>query len=102
MRNKQLQSAITCSEIMLKDAQAGNWDRVFDIEVERSELLEKLFSGSDRENNVDEMDAKIREIIAINKKLEAITQKARDDARDDIASIGKGRHAINSYAQNAS
>ncbi len=102
MSNMQLQSAITCSEIMLKDAEAGNWDRVFDIEVQRSELLEKLFSSTDQENNVDEMDAKIREIIAINKKLEAITLKARDSAQDDITSINKGRHAISSYAQNAS
>ncbi len=101
MRSKQLQSAITCSEIMLKDAQAGNWDRVFDIEAQRSELLEKLFSSENQGNSIDDMDARIREIIAINKKLEAITLQARDNAREDIASINKGRHAIDSYAQNA-
>ncbi|VAW53101.1 hypothetical protein MNBD_GAMMA06-1963 [hydrothermal vent metagenome] len=102
MSNKQLQSAITYSEVMLEDAQAGNWDRVFDIEVQRSELLEKLFSGNIQENNIDDMDAKIREIITINKKLEAITLKARNNAQNDITSINKGRQAINSYAQNAS
>ena len=100
MCNKQLQNAIECSEIMLKDAEAGNWDKVFEIETRRSNLLKKLFSSPERENNVADMDDKIREIIAINKKLEAITLKARDDAQKGIASISKGRQAVNLYAQN--
>ena len=87
----------TYSETMLKNAEAGNWDKVIDIEVQRSELLEKLFSSTD---NVDEMDDKIRKIIDINKKLETITLNARESARTEISSINKGRHAVNVYAQN--
>ncbi len=101
MSAKQLHEAIECSEKMLIDAEAGNWEKVFDIEAQRSALLEKLFSGTNKESNVQDMDDKIRKIIAINKKLEAITLKTRDSTRDDIASIRKGRHAVNSYQQNA-
>ncbi len=100
MRNTQLQNAVKCSEIMLKNAEAGNWDKVFDIEAQRSDLLERLFSGSKQENSVEDIDDKIRKIIDINKKLEAITLEARDNTRNDIASISKGRHAINLYEQN--
>ncbi len=102
MRKKQLQNAINYSETMLKDAEAGNWENVFAIEAQRSVLLEKLFSGTARDNNVQDMDNKIRKIIAINKKLEAITLQARDSTRDDISSINKGRHAVSAYSQHAS
>lgn len=101
MSNQQLYKAIECSEIMLRDAKAGNWENVFAIEAQRSALLEKLFSGASKENNVQEMDDKIRQIIAINKKLEAITMLARDNTRDDLCSIKKGRRAVNQYAQTA-
>ncbi len=100
MSNKHLLKAIMCSEIMLKDAEAGNWDNVANIEAQRSELLEKLFSGAHQGNNVDDMDNKIRKIIAINEKLEAITLKARDSTGEEIASMSKGRKAVNLYAQN--
>jgi len=100
MSNKQLQTAIECSETMLRDAEAGNWDKVFEIETRRSNLLKKLFSSPQQENNVEDIDNKIKEIIAINKKLEAITLKARDEAHNGIASINKGRRAVNLYAQN--
>lgn len=101
MSIKQLHQAIECSEKMLLDAEAGNWKNVFDIEAQRSALLEKLFSSTNQENNVQDMDDKIRKIIAINKKLEAITLKARDNTRDDIASISKAKYAVNAYQQNA-
>jgi len=100
MRKNQLQNAVKCSETMLKDAEAGNWEKVYEIEAQRSELLGKLFSSSSQEINVDDMDDKIRKIIAINKKLEAITVKARDNVHNDIASINKGRQAVSLYAQN--
>ncbi len=101
MSAKQLHEAIEYSKKMLIDAEAGNWKKVFDIEAQRSALLEKLFSGTSKQNNVQDMDDKIRKIIAINKKLEAITLKTRNSTGDDIASLKKGRHAVNSYQQNA-
>ena len=100
-KNKQLQSVVEYTEAMLKDAQAGNWDSVINIEAQRGELLEKLFSGSRENNNVDDMDAEIKKVISINKKLEAITLNAREDARNDMTSVSKGRHAVSLYAQNS-
>lgn len=96
----ELQNAVDYSKMMLRDAKAGNWDNVIDIEVQRSELLEKLFSTSSHDNDIAEMDDKIRKIIEINKKLEVITLNARDDARSEIMSINKGRNAVKSYSQN--
>ena len=99
-KTKQLLNVVACSETMLKDAEAGNWEKVIDIEVKRSELLEQLFSSSSQDNNIEDMDDKIQQIIDINKKLESITIKARDNVRNDIAIINKGQNAVNMYAQN--
>ncbi len=97
---KQLESAIDCSEKMLKDAEAGNWDSVMEIEVQRGELLKKLFSTPHQVGDIADMDNKIRKIISINKKLEAISINARDDSGKHIAAINNGRRAVNVYAQN--
>ena len=101
VKNKQLKDAINCSETMLKNAEAGNWNSVMEIEVQRSELLEKLFATPHHGNNADEMDNKIRKIIDINKKLETIAISARDDSGQDIASINNGRRAVNVYIKNS-
>ena len=42
VKNKQLKDAINCSETMLKNAEAGNWNSVMEIEVQRSELVRKI------------------------------------------------------------
>lgn len=102
MSNKitQLQNAVDYSQNMLTNASAGNWEEVMAIEIERNALLEKLFSTASHDNNIVEIDDKIRQIIDINKKLEVITLNARDDTRNQIMSINKGRHAVKAYAQN--
>ena len=99
--NKQLENVVEYSESMLKNAEAGNWDSVIDIEAQRGELLKKLFSGSPQDNNVADMDVEIRKIISINEKLEAITLNAREDTRDEMVSASKGRHVVSAYAQNS-
>lgn len=101
VKNKQLKDAINCSETMLVNAQAGDWNSVMEIEVQRSELLEKLFATSHHDNNVVEMDSKIRKIIDINKKLEMIAISVRDDSGQHIASMNNGRRAVNVYMQNS-
>lgn len=100
MPKNQLQNAINYSETMLKDARAGNWDKVSEIETQRSDLLKKLFSNASQSNTVEDMDDKIRKIIAINEKIEAITVAARDIVHNDISSMNKGRQAVNLYTQN--
>ena len=105
IKNKQLKDVTNFSETMLKDAESGNWDSVMEIEVQRSGLLEKLFSTSHQEQgqnqDIDEMDSNIRKIIDINKKLETIAISVRDDSGQHIASMNNGRRAVNVYMQNS-
>jgi len=99
-KSEQLLNALEHSETMLKDAEAGNWEKVIDMEAQRSELLKKLFSSPYGNNNIADIDNKIKKIIDINNKLETVAAEARDNAANDITSINKGRHAVSLYAQN--
>ncbi len=85
---------------MLKQAKAGNWENVFKIEKQRSNALNELFSPPFTKDDKGENNEKILQILNINKKLEALTAKARDDIRNQAGSINKSRHAVNMYAQN--
>lgn len=96
---KQLLDVIECSEIMLKEAKAGNWENVFSVEKQRNNALKETFSLLFTQKDKDENNEKILQILSINKKLEAITANARDEIRKQAGSINKGRRAVGMYAQ---
>ena len=98
---KQLQNVMECSETMLRDAELGHWDKVINIEGQRSTLLENLFSSYSQDNNIEGMDEKIKKIIEINSQLETIAQSARNNAGKDVSSMTKGRQAVSLYAKNS-
>jgi hypothetical protein len=100
-KNKQLQQAINCSEMMLQDAKAGEWQKVIAAEKQRHELLDALFATPSGKQDVDDIDHKINQILNINKKIEMITANTRKKIHNDTHSISKGRQAVNVYAQNA-
>ena len=99
-KSEQLSDVIEYSETMLREAEAGNWKNVFTLETQRSHALKELFTPPFTKKDKDDNNEKILQILNINKKLEAITSKARDDIKKQADSINKGRHAVNMYAQN--
>ena len=97
-KKKQLTDVIEYSETMLKEAEAGNWENVFTVEKHRSKTLKELISPPFAKNDKDDNNEKILQILNINKKLEVITSKARDEIKKKAGFINKGRHAVNMYA----
>ncbi len=79
---KQFSDVIEHSPTMLKEAEAGNWDKVFAVEKQRSNTLKELFSPPFTKNDKEDNNEKILQILNINNKLEVITSKARDDIRN--------------------
>ena len=67
---KQFSDVIEYSQTMLKEAEAGNWDKVFAVEKQRSTTLKELFSPPFTKNDKDENNEKILQILNINNKLE--------------------------------
>lgn len=96
---KELDDAFECSELMLTEAKAGNWEKVIAVEKQRGKILEKIFSRPLEKSEKQLISEKTLQILEINKKLEAISSKARDEIRSQAGSINKGRHALDMYAQ---
>jgi len=99
-KHQQLNGVIDYSKSMLREAESENWENVFNIEEKRSELIKKIYSNpstiDERENNNEQ----ILEILVLNRRIEAITSKARDNVRNQAGSINKGRQVVSAYAQN--
>lgn len=96
---KELVDVIEYSESMLKEAEAGNWEKVIAMEKKRDDRLKKIFSLAFSNSEKERNNEIILQILSINKQLESITSKARDTRRDQAGAISKGRQAVGIYAQ---
>lgn len=99
-KHQQLKGVIDYSKTMLQEAESGNWENVFNIEEKRSELIKKIYSSPSTMDERDNNNEQILEILVLNRRIEAITTEARDNARDQAGSINKGRQVVSAYAQN--
>ena len=99
-KTKELMDVIKLSEMMLKDAEVGNWESVFAAESKRNDILNELFSLPFSKKDKEENNEIIQQVLVINKKLESVTAQARDEIKKEFSSINKGRHAVGVYAQN--
>ncbi|HHJ35457.1 MAG TPA: flagellar protein FliT [Gammaproteobacteria bacterium] len=99
-KHSKLTEVIEYSETMLREAESGNWKNVFTIEEQRSELIKEIYSQPSTTNERLNNNRQIMQILVLNKKIEAITSRARDNVRDQAGSINKGRQAVEVYAQN--
>lgn len=97
--SKQLTELTKHNHSMLKNAEAGRWDKVIEAEALRRTLLEALYSSSDIQNAPGVTSA-TREMLLINQKLEKLAISAHKLATTDVASINKGRQAISTYEKN--
>ena len=99
-KHQQLKDVIEYSETMLREAESGNWENVYSTEEKRSKLIKRIYSNhstqDERVNNNDQ----ILQILVLNRKIEEITSRARDNTRKQAGEINKGRQVIDAYAQN--
>ena len=100
-KHQQLKGVIEYSKTMLKEAESGNWENVFNTEEKRSELINKIYGNPSTQDERENNNNQILEILVLNRQIEEITSKARDSARNQAGSINKGRQVVVAYAQNA-
>jgi len=99
-KDKELDDVFEYSVSMLSEAKNGNWENVIAMEKQRSNAIKKIFSLAFTKSEKEHNNEIILQVLNINKKLEAVTEKARDEIRNQAGSINKGRHAVSIYAQN--
>ncbi len=99
-KHQQLKGVIDYSETMLREAESGNWENVFNIEEQRSELIKKIYSNPSTSDERENNNEQILEILVLNRRIEEISSKAREGARHQAESFNKGRQVVSAYVQN--
>jgi len=99
-KHQQLKGVIDYSKTMLREAESGNWEAVFNIEEKRSELIKKIYSNPSTTDERQNNNEQILEILVLNRQIEEIISEARDNTRNQMQTINKGRQVIDAYAQN--
>lgn len=92
----QLTELAKLNHNMLKNAEAGNWDKVIEAEKVRRSMLDTLYSSPGVEN-IPGVDTATREMVSINQRLEELAISAHKLVTTEVVSINKGQQAISTY-----
>jgi hypothetical protein len=84
---------------MLKDAEAGNWEKVTENEIIRQQLIKAFYSVISGLDETAAVASATKELVLVNEKLTQFACKARDKVKMNLAELGKGKSAINAYVQ---
>ena len=95
----QLVELVEYNRDMLKNAEAGNWDKVIEAELLRKNMFEAFYTTPGVEN-LPEVDSATRELLQINKSLEELATSARNAITSEAESTQKGQKAVNAYIKN--
>ncbi len=87
---------------MLKDAEAGSWEKVTENEITRQALIKDFYSVASEEYEATALASATQELLQLNEKLKKYAGKARDKLKNDIAALGKGKAAISAYEKHMS
>ena len=98
--SSEMTDLIDHSRVMLKHAEAGEWETVIRDEVVRRELIDRYFSRPSNIANEPGISTAIQELLQINDRLEQLTTDARNSAKAGIDTISTGRRAVSAYTGN--
>jgi len=91
-----LQQAVTLTETMLHQAQAGQWSELAPQQEQRAAMLVSIFPLSE-----DEQTESCRQLILTmidhNQKLEALCRQAQQALQLELSGLNKTRKAVAAY-----
>ena len=85
----QLVELVEYNRDMLKNAEAGNCDKVIEAELLRKNV-----------ESLPDVGRATRELLQINKSLEELATSARNAITSEAESTQKGQKAVNAYIKN--
>ena len=95
----QLVELVEYNRDMLKNAEAGNWNKVIEAEILRNKMFDAFYTTHGEENLPDVASA-TRELLQINTSLEELAASARKAVTNEAVSTYKGQKAVNAYTRN--
>lgn len=85
---------------MLTSAQAGEWERVTEMEEARRDNLKLLFGVMPDESERQAWKAAAEELVAMDKELERLAGLAQEEIAASAKKLSASRQAVKVYSQN--
>lgn len=95
----QLAELVEYNRDMLKNAEAGSWDKVIEAEILRKKMFDAFYTTAGVEG-LPGVESATRELLQINKSLEELATSARKAISNETVSSYKGQKAVNAYIKN--
>ena len=96
--NVILDKALDMTNQMLIFAREENWVEVAKLEGERQKSLMDGLANADIEKSA-EIGKKVQQIVEVDREMQELLVKARDDIRDEIIQLNKDKGAVKAYQE---
>jgi hypothetical protein len=94
-RHELVDLALAVTRQMAALGDAGDWEQVVALEIERRGLLEAAFTT--RAQVDEDLAAKVRQLLAIDQELLASARQAQGQLADALTHSNRGRAAATAY-----
>ena len=97
MKNDALNTLLAQHAQLLKAAESGDWATVSDVAAKRQQQIEQFYQNHGAQYPARKIEAATRELLRINERLSILATQARGEAQAALASLGRGRRAVDAY-----
>ena len=101
MSNSAPSAQLLClSQAMLLAVEAGDWNKVREIDVQRQSALEQVkteIAAPGSETSIDAIADDMREVLSLNKRMIAVGEKVKMELVEAMGGLSQGRKAVNAY-----
>ena len=84
---------------MLDLAKEGDWDSLPALEDERRHLIDRALTPPIPDGVSDQMTMLLRQILTESQAVVARVAAQRDDLREELGRLGRGRKAMSAYTR---
>ena len=87
------------SRVMLERARLGDWKTVIRLAAERDQLVYRFFSEDPSARDSCRVAEILNEVFRLNRRVEAMTRKGREQLQEGLQKIHAGRKALHAYGE---
>ncbi len=96
----QLEQIVSLSEVMLKEAEIGEWDDLIKTQQEREELIKAFFPINESCSNPEEVQNQVERIMQLDRQVMELAQCQQKDLGMMLSQFSTGRQATQAYKKN--
>lgn len=101
MSNSAPSAQLLClSQAMLLAVEAGDWNKVREIDLQRQSVLTQVkaeIAAPGNEAAIDAIADNMREVLSLNKRMIAVGEKVKTGLMEAVGGLSQGRKAVNAY-----